>query len=101
MINVDGLPFAARGWTVGSDPDRHSGDTPQHCWWYRKLIAQKYDGSANRKPGRPMNQKDVTALVVRMAQENCDWGYRRLHGGQARARNRSTQKRLTAAAVAM
>ena len=31
--------------------------------WHRKLIAQKYDGSANRKPGRPMKQKDLTALA--------------------------------------
>jgi putative transposase len=23
--------------------------------WHRKLIAQKYDGSANRNPGRPGN----------------------------------------------
>ena len=48
--------------------------------WHRKLIAQKYDGSINRKPGRPMKQNDITALVLRMAQENRDWGYRRLQG---------------------
>ena len=51
--------------------------------WHRKLIAQKYDGSANRKPGRPMKQADLTALVIRMAQENRDWGYRRLQGALA------------------
>jgi putative transposase len=51
--------------------------------WHRKLIAQKYDGSASRKPGRPMKQNDVTALVIRMAQENRDWGYRRLEGALA------------------
>jgi putative transposase len=27
--------------------------------WHRKLIAQKYDGSANRKPSRPIKQKDL------------------------------------------
>jgi putative transposase len=51
--------------------------------WHRKLIAQKYDGSANRKPGRPVKQNDITALVIRMAQENRDWGYRRLQGALA------------------
>lgn len=46
--------------------------------WHRKLIAQKYDGSASRKAGRPMKSADLTALVIRMARENRDWGYRRL-----------------------
>lgn len=48
--------------------------------WHRKLIAQKYDGSARRKPGRPFTKKDVAALVVRMTEENRDWGYRRIQG---------------------
>jgi len=48
--------------------------------WHRKLIAQKYDGSARRKPGRPVTKKDLAALVVRMAKENHDWGYRRIQG---------------------
>jgi hypothetical protein len=51
--------------------------------WHRKLIAQKYDGSANRRPGRPATKKELAALVVRMAQENCDWGYRRIQGALA------------------
>jgi putative transposase len=46
--------------------------------WHRKLSAQKYDGSARRKPGRPVTKKDLAALVVRMAAENHDWGYRRV-----------------------
>ena len=40
---------------------------------HRKLIAQEYDGSAGRKPGRPVTKKDLAALVVRMAEENHDW----------------------------
>jgi putative transposase len=51
--------------------------------WHRKLIAQKYDGSTNRKPGRPLKPKGLTALVIRMARENLDWGYRRLQGALA------------------
>jgi transposase len=48
--------------------------------WHRKLIAQKYDGTAHRSPGRPRTADEVEALVVRMAQENRDWGYRRIEG---------------------
>ena len=48
--------------------------------WHRKLIAQKYDGSARRKPGRPLTKKELETLVVRMAEENRDWGYRRIQG---------------------
>src|SRR5438876_946316 len=51
--------------------------------WHRKLIAQKYDGSANRRPGRPSTAGDIEALVVRMAQENRIWGYRRIQGALA------------------
>src|SRR5215831_9945649 len=46
--------------------------------WHRKLIAQKYDGSARRAPGRPRTADEIEAPVVRMAQENRDWGYRRI-----------------------
>src|SRR3954468_12976715 len=42
--------------------------------------AQKYDGSARRKPGRPVTKKDLAGLVVRMAAENHAWGYRRIQG---------------------
>jgi putative transposase len=48
--------------------------------WHRKLIAQKYDGSARRGPGRPTTKKEIQALVVRMAKENRDWGYLRIQG---------------------
>ena len=48
--------------------------------WHRKLIAQKYDGREKRRPGRPRTAGQLEALVVRMAEENRDWGYRRLQG---------------------
>jgi putative transposase len=51
--------------------------------WHRKLIAHKYDGSARRRPGRPVTKKDLAALVVRMAEENHEWGYRRIQGALA------------------
>ena len=48
--------------------------------WHRKLIAQKYDGTAHRAPGRPRIAGEIEALVVHMAEENRDWGYRRIEG---------------------
>ena len=48
--------------------------------WHRKLIANKYDGSRQRKPGRPRTNAEVEALIVRMAQENRTWGYDRIQG---------------------
>src|SRR5215472_10451553 len=48
--------------------------------WHRKLIAKKYDGSANRGPGRPRTTDEITALVTRLAEENRGWGYRRIQG---------------------
>ena len=48
--------------------------------WHRKLIAQKYDGSSNRGPGRPRTGAEIAALVTRMATENRSWGYRRIQG---------------------
>ncbi len=52
--------------------------------WHRKLIARKFDGSAERKaPGRPMINQEVEALVVRMARENRSWGYDRIVGALA------------------
>jgi transposase InsO family protein len=49
--------------------------------WYRLLVANKYDGSPKRGPGRPSTKPDIAALVVRMAQENPTWGYTRIRGG--------------------
>ena len=47
--------------------------------WYRKLIAQKYDGSKNCKhPGRPKISQEIIDLVIRFKQENPRWGYTRI-----------------------
>src|SRR6202165_503107 len=52
--------------------------------WYRKLIAQKFDGSKHRQyPGRPPVSSEVEALVLRMARENSGWGYDRIVGALA------------------
>src|SRR5918992_619705 len=52
--------------------------------WYRRLIAQKFDGSKHRSyPGRPQVGQEVTDLIVRMARENSGWGYHRIVGALA------------------
>jgi putative transposase len=42
--------------------------------WHRKRIAQKCDRALKRGPGRPRTRQDREALIVRMAEENRDWG---------------------------
>jgi putative transposase len=52
--------------------------------WYKRLIANKFDGSKMRKePGRPRVPQEVEQLVIRMAQENLPWGYRCIQGALA------------------
>ena len=49
--------------------------------WHRKCVAQKCDGSQQRKaPGCPRTEEELEALVVRTAQENRAWGYDRIAG---------------------
>lgn len=48
--------------------------------WHQRLIAQKYDGSGKRFLGRPRTAADIEKVVVQMAKENRDWGYRRIQG---------------------
>ena len=57
--------------------------------WHRKLIARKYDGHEKRGPGRSRTGKRLEALVVRMAQENRSWGYRRIQGALSNLGSRS------------
>ena len=52
--------------------------------WYRRLIARKFDGSKSRRyPGRPRIDDEIEQWVVRMAQDNSDWGYDRIVGAMA------------------
>src|SRR4029077_11749606 len=48
--------------------------------WHRNLIAQKFDFSRQRKPGRARTIRTITELIVRMALENPRWGYTRIQG---------------------
>src|SRR5207248_1809837 len=52
--------------------------------WYTRLIAQKFDGSQHRHQlGRPRVAEEIEQLVMRMAEENPSWGYRRIQGALA------------------
>ena len=49
--------------------------------WYKRLVADKFDGSQKRdKLGRPRVPDEVEQHVIRMANENPTWGYRRIQG---------------------
>ena len=49
--------------------------------WYRKLIANKFDGSRIRqRAGRPRIDEEAERLVLQMAKENPSWGYDRIVG---------------------
>src|SRR3954454_6778839 len=64
--------------------------------WHRKLIAQKYDGSGKRGPGRPRTASEIEVLVVRLAEENRDWGYRRLQGALSHLGHRIARSTIAA-----
>ena len=52
--------------------------------WYRKLVAQKFDGSKQRRALRcPPIDPELEALVLRLARENRSWGYDRIVGALA------------------
>jgi hypothetical protein len=46
--------------------------------WYRQLMADKYDGTDKRVPGRPRTAVPLREMLIRFAKENPAWGYTRL-----------------------
>jgi transposase InsO family protein len=65
--------------------------------WYRRLVVQKYDSSAQRGNSRPRRTADIVELVLRMAKDNPTWGYTRIRGSLANLGHeigRNTIKRI-------
>jgi len=49
--------------------------------WHRDVVARRHAvQSRPKRPGRPRTVRSIRVLVLRLAQENPSWGYRRLHG---------------------
>ncbi len=47
--------------------------------WHADLVRRKW-AYPRRIPGRPRTKKTIRALVLEMARDNPDWGYRRING---------------------
>ena len=49
--------------------------------WHRDIVRRRWTARCMRgKTGRPATRRNIQALVLRLARENPEWGYRRIHG---------------------
>jgi putative transposase len=49
--------------------------------WHRDIVRHRQAARSMRgKSGRPATRRNIRALVLRLARENPEWGYRRIHG---------------------
>src|SRR5713101_1390940 len=49
--------------------------------WHRDIVRRRWAARSVRgKTGRPATRRSIRALVRRLARENNEWGYRRIHG---------------------
>jgi putative transposase len=55
--------------------------TPQTIMrWHRDIVRRRWAARSMRgKSGRPATRRNIKALVLRLAQENPELGYRRIH----------------------
>src|SRR6202171_4409108 len=51
--------------------------------WHRQFVAQKWNFAHRRGPGRPGIMREISELIMRMAQDNPRWGYTRIQGALA------------------
>src|SRR6266571_1269712 len=49
--------------------------------WHRDIVRRRWAARSMRgRSGRPATRRNIKALVLRLARENTEWGYRRIHG---------------------
>jgi transposase len=49
--------------------------------WHRDILRRRWAvRSMRRRTGRPATRRNIKALVLRLARENHEWSYRRIHG---------------------
>ena len=48
--------------------------------WHRDLVRRKWSYPHKNKGGRPPVSQEITALIIRFAQENSSWGYGKIEG---------------------
>ena len=49
--------------------------------WHRDTVRRRWAARSIRgRTGRPATRRTIQALVLRLARENPEWGYRRIHG---------------------
>jgi putative transposase len=49
--------------------------------WRRGTVRRRWAARSMRgRSGRPATRRNITAPVLRLARENPEWGYRRIHG---------------------
>ena len=49
--------------------------------WHRDIVRHRWAArSMGGKTGRPATRQTIRALALRLARENPEWGYRRIHG---------------------
>src|ERR1019366_8315438 len=49
--------------------------------WHRDIVRRRWANRSKRgRTGRPATPRNIKALALRLARENPEWGYRRIHG---------------------
>jgi transposase len=49
--------------------------------WHHDIVRRRWATRSMRgRTGRPATRRNIKALVLRLARENTEWGYRRIHG---------------------
>ena len=68
-------------------PKRHRAGlrliiTPQTILrWHRDIMRHRWTAkSRHKQPGRPRTHRNIARSVLRLAEQNPNWGYRRIHG---------------------